>query len=237
MAVTKFCRSYDSDFWEERSWRLQTGSGAHGEPFVQEVKLPVGIFRATELKIRITDDSGGEIVSYQPRSHAKGNGPSAGNRAAAAGESASKTPTNCLSPACTSANTVTPPAVRLFTGGKHCAAIRWIPAVTMGWASGICAVANGIFAMKGFPVPPSNGSQAGMQILMTAGRITTSGLCLRFQLDANPSSALRDSQFEDAYTACFTKATWNQALGRAGFHALAELDCRRGDWARALEHA
>ena len=35
----------------------------------------------------------------------------------------------------------------------------------------------------------------------------------------------------------FYKATWNQALQAAGYHALAELDCRKGDWSAALGHA
>jgi tetratricopeptide (TPR) repeat protein len=40
---------------------------------------------------------------------------------------------------------------------------------------------------------------------------------------------------DDAYDA-FYKATWNQAWQAAGFHALAEIDARRHDWANALEH-
>ena len=50
------------------------------------------------------------------------------------------------------------------------------------------------------------------------------GLCLRY-LD-------RD---DEAYAA-FYKATWNQAWAAAGYHALAEIDCARKDWAAALEH-
>src|ERR1019366_5166681 len=32
------------------------------------------------------------------------------------------------------------------------------------------------------------------------------------------------------------KATWNQAWQSAAYHALAEMDCRRGAWEQALEH-
>lgn len=39
----------------------------------------------------------------------------------------------------------------------------------------------------------------------------------------------------EAYAA-FYKATWNQAWAGAGYHAIAELDCVRGDWALALTH-
>jgi tetratricopeptide (TPR) repeat protein len=44
-----------------------------------------------------------------------------------------------------------------------------------------------------------------------------------------------DVLLTDAYAA-FYKATWNRAWQPAAFHALAELDCRRGDWPRALDH-
>lgn len=40
---------------------------------------------------------------------------------------------------------------------------------------------------------------------------------------------------EEAYAA-FYKATWNQAWQSAGFHALAELDCKHGRWSAALDH-
>ena len=40
---------------------------------------------------------------------------------------------------------------------------------------------------------------------------------------------------EEAYAA-FYKAAWNQAWQGAAYHALAELDCRRGDWTTALDH-
>src|SRR6185503_10080671 len=52
----------------------------------------------------------------------------------------------------------------------------------------------------------------------------TLGLVLRY--------ADRDDEAYDA----FYKATWNQAWQSAGFHALAEIDCTRGEWALALDH-
>ncbi|HTL56079.1 MAG TPA: DUF5107 domain-containing protein [Candidatus Limnocylindrales bacterium] len=50
------------------------------------------------------------------------------------------------------------------------------------------------------------------------------GLCLRYQ-----------GRDEEAYAA-FYKSVWNQAWMAAGYHALAEIDCKRSDWRRALEH-
>ena len=40
---------------------------------------------------------------------------------------------------------------------------------------------------------------------------------------------------EEAYAA-FYKATWNQAWQSAGYHAVAELDAKRGNWNLALDH-
>ncbi len=50
------------------------------------------------------------------------------------------------------------------------------------------------------------------------------GLCLRHM-----------GQADAAYEA-FYKATWNQAWAAASYHALAEMDCTRGDWPEALAH-
>ena len=50
------------------------------------------------------------------------------------------------------------------------------------------------------------------------------GLCLRYQC-----------RNDEAYDVLY-KATWNQAWTSAACHALAEIDCARADWPRALEH-
>jgi tetratricopeptide (TPR) repeat protein len=65
------------------------------------------------------------------------------------------------------------------------------------------------------------------------------GLCLRCQADleiaTNRKSKIENRKFDDAYAA-FYKATWNHAWQAAGYHALAEIDCTRGDWPAALDH-
>ena len=50
------------------------------------------------------------------------------------------------------------------------------------------------------------------------------GLCLRYL-----------GHFDEAHEALY-KAIWNQAWQAAALHAVAELDCRKQQWARALEH-
>jgi tetratricopeptide (TPR) repeat protein len=72
------------------------------------------------------------------------------------------------------------------------------------------------------------------------------GVCLRHQADALVGRVLRptvgdkprptsEELFSSAYDAFF-KATWNQAWQSAGFLALAEIDCTRHDWSKALDH-
>lgn len=63
------------------------------------------------------------------------------------------------------------------------------------------------------------------------------GLTLRFRADValinNDPAA--DEILSDSYAALY-KAVWNQAWQAAGYHALAEIDCRRHDWNAALDH-
>lgn len=59
------------------------------------------------------------------------------------------------------------------------------------------------------------------------------GLCLCHRAAAAERDA--SALVAEAYAA-FYKATWNQAQQPAAFHALAEIDCRRGDWISALDH-
>lgn len=62
------------------------------------------------------------------------------------------------------------------------------------------------------------------------------GLCLRHMAQsAHLKSEISDLKLSAAYAA-FYKSTWNQAQQPAAFHALAEIDCRRGDWRTALDH-
>jgi tetratricopeptide (TPR) repeat protein len=48
--------------------------------------------------------------------------------------------------------------------------------------------------------------------------------------------ALRFQGFDDEAYDAFYKATWNQAWAGAAYHRLAEIDCTRGDYARARDH-
>jgi tetratricopeptide (TPR) repeat protein len=45
----------------------------------------------------------------------------------------------------------------------------------------------------------------------------------------------QQGKFDDAYNA-FYKATWNNEWKSAGYYALAEIDCQKGDFSKALDH-
>src|SRR5207249_1129041 len=52
----------------------------------------------------------------------------------------------------------------------------------------------------------------------------------------NLGLTLRYAGRDDEAYAAFYKATWNQAWQGAGYHAIAELDCRKEDWTSAMNH-
>jgi tetratricopeptide (TPR) repeat protein len=72
------------------------------------------------------------------------------------------------------------------------------------------------------------------------------GVCLRHQaiFGAGVAASRRETavafssrdQLLDAAYAAFYKSTWSHAWQPAGYHALAEIDARRGEWAKALDH-
>lgn len=63
------------------------------------------------------------------------------------------------------------------------------------------------------------------------------GLCLRYRIDGAPApSPAGAARLADEAYAAFYKATWNHAWQAAGFHALAEMDCCRANWASAIDH-
>lgn len=61
------------------------------------------------------------------------------------------------------------------------------------------------------------------------------GICLRHQALAESKLEIQKSKISSAYDA-FAKAAWNHAWQSASWHALAEIDCTRGDWNAALDH-
>jgi tetratricopeptide (TPR) repeat protein len=62
------------------------------------------------------------------------------------------------------------------------------------------------------------------------------GLTLRYRADAaHAAGKPHEELLADSYAALY-KSTWNHAWQSAGYHSLAEIDCRRRDWTSALDH-
>ena len=92
-------------------------------------------------------------------------------------------------------------------------------------ALGLRHLKRGEFADAEEPLPAGDPAPDPPQRQSLRWRtLLQSGLALRY--------LGRDDEAYDA----FYKATWNQAWVAAGYHALAEIDGCRGDWAAALEH-
>ncbi len=191
-----------------------------GAPLVKEIKLP-GMVAAPDLLFRITDSQGCEIISHQARPRVPGKVP----------PPATEPPT----PADV-ANTD-----ELFLIGLHldqyrhatrCPTLYWREALRRDPGDARCNNALGLWRLK-----RGEGSVAETHFRKAIERVTGSnanpydgeayynlGLCLR-HLGRNG----------DAYDA-FYKSVWNQAWQAAGYHALAELDCKKFDWSAALDH-
>ena len=191
-----------------------------GAPSLKEIKLPRGLTE-TDLRLCVTDEQGREIISYQPKPRGQGQVPPPATEPSAPAEITS--------------------ADELFITGLHldqyrhatrCPAIYWREALRRDPGDARCNNALGLWHLK-------RGEFADAEKLFRKAieRLTRRnanpadgeayynlGLCRR-QLG-------RDDEAYDA----FYKSIWNQAWQSAGYHALAELDCKKSHWPTALDH-
>ena len=214
-----------------KSFFQTTRALSPANPFVENLKLPRGVTE-TDLLIRVTDADGTELISYQPKPRVQGKVPLPATEPPAPADIAS--------------------ADELYITGQHLDQYRhatrspvlyWREALRRDPLDARCNNAMGLWHLR-----RGEFAEAEKHFRQAIERLTRRnanpcdgeayynlGLCLRYQLAANPQSAIRNPQFQDAYDAIY-KATWNQAWAGAGYHALAELDCVRQDWALALDH-
>ena len=193
---------------------------APGAPFVKEIKLPRGIAE-TDLQLRVTDGYGREIISYQPQPRVH----------RAVPPPATEPP----APADIAGND------ELFITGLHLDQYRhatrspvpyWREALRRDPLDSRCHNALGLWHFKRgeFGLAEKHFRRAIERLTRRNANPYDGeayyhlGLTLRHQG--------RDAE---AYDALY-KACWNQAWMAAGYHALAEIDCCRRDWATALEH-
>ena len=188
--------------------------------YTNEIKLPRGVGE-TDLLLRVTDSLGNELISYQPKPRSFGEVPPSATEPPAPADIAS--------------------ADELFVTGLHldqyrhatrCPTLYWREALRRDPGDTRCNNGMGLWHLK-----RGEFSEAETFFRKAIERLTRRnanpydgeafyklGLCLRFQ-----------NREDEAYDA-FYKACWNQAWMAASYHALAEIDCCRKNWAAALEH-
>ena len=191
-----------------------------GNPLVATIKLPRGA-AAADLLIRVSNQDGQELISHQPKPRVKDAVPPPATEPPAPADIAS--------------------ADELFITGLHLEqyrhatrspALYWREALRRDPLDARCNNALGLWHLR-----RGEFAEAAKHFRNAIARLTRRnsnpydgeayynlGLCLRYL-----------GHDEDAYAALY-KATWNQAWAGASYHALAEIDCSRYDWAAALDH-
>ncbi len=214
-------------------------------PSVEKIALPKNVAE-TDLKISVSDKAGRELISYQPKPRVKQEVPPPATEPPAPEEIKSND--------------------ELFITGLHLEQYRhatrspeiyWREALRRDPLDARCNNALGLWHLK-----RGKFAEAEKHFRQAIERLTRRnsnpydgeplynlGLCLRYQSigrnrgdeihyskTKNSQRLLTSSPPEDAAYDLFYKATWNQAWCAASFHALAEIDCTRKNWATALEH-
>jgi tetratricopeptide (TPR) repeat protein len=187
-----------------------------GRPFIVEAKSS-----SSSTQLRVLDQSGREIIAYQPVARVK-----------------RPVPPPAAEPP---APKDIPNADELYLTGLHLdqyrhatrsPALYWREALRRDPLDARCNNALGLWHLRrGEFAEAENHFRKAIERLTRRNAnpydgepYYNLGLCLRY--------LRRDS---DAYDA-FYKATWNQAWAAAGYHVLAEIDCVRQDWNTALDH-
>jgi tetratricopeptide (TPR) repeat protein len=205
---------------------------APGEPLVVDESQPAGApFTVGVATLRVFDADRRAIIEYRPARPGPGEVPTPAAEPPAPAEMAS--------------------ADELFITGLHLEQYRhatrsptdyWLEALRRDPLDSRCNDAVGRWHLRRGELAEAEQRFRAALLRQTARNgnpydgesLYNLGLTLRYQLDAELAPA-DDPRFEQAY-AGFYKATWCGAWAAAGFHAVAEMDCRRGDWAAALDH-
>jgi tetratricopeptide (TPR) repeat protein len=188
-------------------------------PFVHTLALPAGV-ASTDLSLRVLDATGRAAIAYRPES-----------QRASEPEIATEPP---------------PPAEiasadELYVTGLHIEQYRhatlapedyWLEALRRDPLDSRCNNALGQWRLRrGEFFQAESHFRRALQRLLKRNPNPYDGEAL-YNLGLTLRYLGRD---KEAYAA-FHKATWNAAWSGPGYHALAEIDCGRGDWTAALEH-
>jgi tetratricopeptide (TPR) repeat protein len=189
-------------------------------PLIEKIKLPQKIIEA-DLLIRVSNSTNHELISYQPKPRAKAKVPPPATEPPA--------PRDITS---TDELYITGLHLEQYRHATRSPKIYWREALRRDPLDARCNNALGLSHLR-----RGEFAEAEEYFRKSIERLTRRnsnpydgeplynlGLCLRY-LD-------RDNEAYDS----FYKATWNQAWATASYHALAEIDCTRKNWATALEH-
>lgn len=193
---------------------------APGKSFVQSVVLD-GEVDAEKLKLRVVDQSGRELISYQPVKAKRGEVPNPAQEPVLPNDMKS--------------------ADELYMTGLHLDQYRhatrkpemyWLEALRRDEGDIRCNNGMGLRCLR-----RGEFEEAVAYFEKAIERLT--------KLNPNPydgeayynlGTTLRFlGQDDEAYAALY-KATWNQAWQAAAYHQIAELDCMKGDWQKAVDH-
>ena len=202
------------------------------EPFIEEVEIPPRAAE-TDLVLRVRDETGREIIAYQPSATVRDEVPPPATEPPPPEDIAA--------------------ADELFITGLHleqyrhatrCPTDYWREALRRDPLDSRSNNALGRWHLRRgeFDLAETHFRKAIERLTLRNPNpydgepFYNLGLCLRYQIDAAlPDSPSAEKLFREAYAA-FYKATWNQGWAAAGYHALAEMDCRKGRWTQAWEH-
>jgi tetratricopeptide (TPR) repeat protein len=189
-------------------------------PLITIMKLPNGVGE-TDLRIRVRDHAGRDLICYQPKPRIKGEVPPPATEPLPPAEIAS--------------------ADELYIVGLHLDQYRhttrssilyWREALRRDPLDARCNQKLGLWRLR-----RGEFHDAEKHFRKAIERLTSR--------NPNPYDGeayyhlgltLRHLRREEEACAALYKAAWNQAWGSASYHALAELDCRRADWKAALDH-
>ena len=188
-------------------------------PFTQTLALPAGV-PGTDLRLRVCDATGMEMIAYRPEPP---------------GAPAPEVATEPPEPADIAS------VDELYVTGLHIEQYRhatrapddyWREALRRDPMDSRCNNALGLWRLRrGEFAQAESHFRRALQRLLRRNPNPYDGEALY-----NLGLTLRFLRRDDEAYAVFYKATWNAAWSGPGFHALAEIDCGRGDWANALEH-
>jgi tetratricopeptide (TPR) repeat protein len=193
---------------------------APGQPYIAELKLPRGVTEF-DLQLRVTDADGVEVIAYQPKPRRL-----------------DEVPPPAIEPGMPEKISS---ADELFVTGLHldqyrhatrCPTLYWREALRRDPLDSRCNNALGLWHLKrGEFIEAEKHFRNAIERLTRRNANPADGEAF-YNLGLTLRHLGRDCEAYDA----FYKSCWNQAWQSAAYHALAEIDCCRRDWANAEEH-